>query len=362
MKTTQKKQGLGKQLGMLLLCGTMIASATPLGAGAVSQVEATLRPDITIVIDGSERTFYNASAQEAHPIVYNGTTYLPVRAIGELMGKNVDWNQSTLTVTLGGKRTTAAVSGTPDSKAKIQTVSAQVRDDFTIVVDGTQRSFADVNGKRVYPLLYNGSNYLPLRAVGELMGKRVSWDGKTDTVTLTGDSLVTDADSFSGGDASKPQVPQTGTEGLISAGDAKAKALAHAGLTASQVTMVQNKLEWEDGRQVYDVEFYTADRQEYDYEIDAVTGEVIRFDYDAEHGRSTATEDDIITREEATAAALAKVPGATAANVVKVKLDYDDGRAEYDVEIIYNGMEYEFEIDAVAGTILSWESEPADRK
>ena len=61
--------------------------------------------------------------------------------------------------------------------------------------------------------------------------------------------------------------------------------------------------------------------------------------------------------EKAKSIALAKVPGAAAANVRKAHLDYDDGRAQYEVEIIYNTMEYDFEIDASTGAILSWDSD-----
>ena len=92
---------------------------------------------------------------------------------------------STLTVTIGGARTTADVTGTPDATAKESNVTAELRPDFTIVVDGTVRTFQDVNGNTVYPMLYNGSTYLPVRAVGELMGKTVSWNGSTQTVTLS---------------------------------------------------------------------------------------------------------------------------------------------------------------------------------
>lgn len=42
-------------------------------------------------------------------------------------------------------------------------------------------------------------------------------------------------------------------------------------------------------------------------------------------------------------------PGATQANVRSVKLDWDDGRAEYEVKIIYGTTEYEFEINAYTG-------------
>ena len=36
----------------------------------------------------------------------------------------------------------------------------------------------------------------------------------------------------------------------------------------------------------------------------------------------------------------------------------DDSVREYEGEIHYNGMEYEFEINAYDGTILEWDEEP----
>lgn len=341
-----------KRLALPLCCGAMALSLNG-GALAVSQADVQLRPDMTIIIDGKTQTFYNADGQEVQPILCGGTTYLPVRAIGEVMGRNVDWNQDTLTVTLAGKRTAPATAGTADEDAAVMDVTAEVRDDFTIVVDGKTRTFTDADGKTVYPLLYEGSTYLPLRAIGGIMGKNVDWDGETKTVTLSG-SLVTDADSFSGG-GKNPASPGAGDNGLLSAEDAAAKALAHAGLKESEVTFVEKKLEWEDGRQVYDVEFYTAGGKEYDYEIDAKTGEILSFDYDAEH--YTPTGGSPADLEKAKEIALEKVPGAAASDIKKAKQDWDDGKKIFEIEIIYNEMEYDFEIDASTGTILEFDAE-----
>ncbi|MBC8536489.1 PepSY domain-containing protein [Feifania hominis] len=350
------RRATGRRLTALLLCTVLLAGVLALSAGAANTtVTAQLSPHFTIEIDGAEKTFYDAGGNEAHPIVYNGTTYLPLRAIGELMGKNVNWDEANLTVTLAGSRITAAVSGTPDTAAKKQNISAQIRRDFTIVVDGVTRTFADGAGNRVYPLLYNGITYLPLRSVGELMGDSVSFDSKTSTVILKRDSLVTDADSFNQGSQGS-QTTTPSTDGVISAETAKAKALAHAGLKAADVTFVKSKLEWDDGRRVYDVEFYTADYREYDYEIDAVTGSVLSFDYDADSYTPPSTGERI-SEAKARSIALAKVPGATASHVKKLKLDRDDGRWEYEIEIVYKEIEYDFEIDAVTGAILSWDAE-----
>lgn len=409
----------------------LLTSATP--ALAVTYGNAQVMPDRTIVVDGMARTFYAINGQEVHPISYGGTTYLPVRSIGELMNMNVDWNNDTKTITLTSPRTAAAATGTPDVNPKESTVSVSLRDDFTIIVDGVTQQFYDAGGNRVYPLLHNGVTYLPIRAVGELMGKVVSWDNATQTVTLSGSvdnsgNLVTDADSFGPGSGStgsttyitaetaktkalahaglsasqvtfvraypdwddgryvydvefytadykeydyeidaktgavlsfdydadhytRPSQPSTGT--TISAETAKSKALAHAGLSASQVTFVRATLDWDDGRSVYDVEFYTADYKEYDYEIDASTGAVLSFDYDADHYTRPTQSGTDIGLEKAKSIALSQVSGASSSHIRQAKRDYDDGRVEYEVKIVYNNYEYEFEIDGTTGTILS---------
>ena len=143
----------------------------------------------------------------------------------------------------------------------------------------------------------------------------------------------------------------------LTAEDAKAKALAHAGLAETDVTFIKAELDRDDGRLVYDVEFYTADYKEYDYEIDAATGEVVSYDYDAEDYAPPAAS-GAISAEDAKALALAQVPGASASDIREFETDRDDGRVEYEGKIVYGGMEYEFESDGYSGAIRSWDAEP----
>ena len=42
---------------------------------------------------------------------------------------------------------------------------------------------------------------------------------------------------------------------------------------------------------------------------------------------------------------------------IRIKQDYDDGRVIYEGKIIYQQMEYDFEIDSFTGNILDWEAE-----
>ncbi|MGN1031579.1 MAG: PepSY domain-containing protein, partial [Butyricicoccaceae bacterium] len=67
----------------------------------------------------------------------------------------------------------------------------------------------------------------------------------------------------------------------ISVADAKQTALKHAGFSEADVTRLEARLEKDDGRDIYDVEFY-KDRTEYDYAIDANTGKILSYHIDAD--------------------------------------------------------------------------------
>lgn len=184
-----------------------------------------------------------------------------------------------------------------------------------------------------------------------------SQTGETTPSTATGNQNNTAT--------TKPTAGQTTTtpaaNGQITLEQAKETALKHAGLKADAVTFVKAEQDYENGKLVYEVGFVTNDGGkivEYDYEIEAATGSVVSYDYDAENyvGATGATT---VSVDEATAkqTVLNKVPGATAANIYEWKLDFDDGRWEYDGKIVYNLMEYDFTVDASSGAVTEWDVE-----
>ena len=339
-------------------CAMALSAALTVSAFAATNVTATLSPDVTVRIDGAVCDFYNAQGKEVHPIIYNGTTYIPLRAVGELMGKNVNWDGTTGTASLSGTRTTGNVTGTPDTAAKRADVTFTLRPEYHIVIDGTERTFVNANGTKIDPAIYNGSIYLPLRAIGEIMGKRVSWDGATQTVRLDSTTSGGDVTDFDTNNSS-----QSAPTGGVTLEQAKQTALQHAGKTASQVQFVKTQQDWEHGRQVYEIEFIVSGGTgytEYDYEIDAATGKIVSYDYDAESYAPPAQSTNSgvkVTEATAKKTALSRVSGATEKDIYEWKLDYDDGRTEYEGKIIYGGMEYEFTINAATGAVTEWEAE-----
>ena len=105
------------------------------------------------------------------------------------------------------------------------------------------------------------------------------------------------------------------------------------------------------------MEFY-AGGKEYDYEIAAADGSILKKDFEVEdhwyHGGSAPQTG--ISQEQAEEIALQRVPGAQAEQI-RLNLEMDDGRMVYEGKIIHQEREYDFEIDADTGEIISWEEE-----
>ena len=144
---------------------------------------------------------------------------------------------------------------------------------------------------------------------------------------------------------------------------AKSKALKHAGVKSADANFIKVQRDYDDGRKIYEVDF-RANGYEYDYEIDAVSGEVLKYDKEKDHDyvapvtSKSEPKTEEISKSSAKKAAL-KHAGVKSADAtfVKVLLDYDDGRKTYEVDFRANGYEYDYEIDAVSGEILKYDKE-----
>lgn len=154
--------------------------------------------------------------------------------------------------------------------------------------------------------------------------------------------------------AAAPAQNAAGT-GTVDEAAAQKIALEHAGVKAADATITKSKLDYEDGRQVYDIEWY-AGGAKYDYEIATDTGEIISSAYE-EKTMGADSRNVTVSEADAKKTALDRVSGATDKDLYEWKLDYDDGRPEYEGKIIYGGTEYEFTIDASTGSVMEWDAE-----
>ena len=169
----------------------------------------------------------------------------------------------------------------------------------------------------------------------------------------------------------------TGAQGnatFIGESAATAAALTHAKVDQSAAQSLTVKLDEDDGVTYYEIEFCSAG-VEYDYEINATTGDVVKFEQDtcdhyAHRSASNSTTNQNQNQNQGTSTgsyigydaalqAACKHAGVDASQVSRLEneLDHDDGVACYEISFHYNGMEYDYEIQATNGQVLKYESE-----
>ena len=188
-------------------------------------------------------------------------------------------------------------------------------------------------------------------AVGAAASKDAAGDAASGAVQASGAAQASEAAQTSAA------AQNASDSGMIGEEKAKEIALNHAGLTEDQTQRLLVKRDYDDGRSIYEVEFYGEGRDEYDYEIDAVTGEIVTSDTDLhDHGTAPSEGQSQVSEEQVRQTVLERVPGASAENIF-LHLEWDDGRLEYEGELIYDNMEYEFKIDAYSGAVTEWEAE-----
>lgn len=184
-------------------------------------------------------------------------------------------------------------------------------------------------------------------------------DGSTGTTTTQPSTTKPNVGAVTTTPA-QTTTPNTGSAtGAVDEARAQEIALAHAGIKAADATITKSKLDYDDGRQVYELEWY-ANGAKYDYEIAVATGKIVNSGYEAKTVVGTGSS-ATVSEADAKKTVLSRVSGATEKDIYEWKLDYDDGRPEYEGKIIYGGTEYEFTIDATSGSVIEWDAETLNR-
>ena len=118
--------------------------------------------EISIKVNGEKLT------SDSLPMILDGRTLVPIRAVAEKLGYAVGWDSETESVTIN------SADGSTSLYYQI----------------GTDYAIKEVNGEAeiltldVAPFIYNGRTYLPLRSVGEATGSTVNWDADNRTVVI----------------------------------------------------------------------------------------------------------------------------------------------------------------------------------
>lgn len=111
---------------------------------------------VKVEIDKKELAF------DVLPIIQNGRTLVPMRAIFEALGADVEWNEETQSIT-----------------AKGNDITVQMQIGNNILTKNGQNIQMDVS-----PQIIDGRTMVPVRAVSDSFNVTVDWDGYTQTVSL----------------------------------------------------------------------------------------------------------------------------------------------------------------------------------
>ncbi len=171
---------------ILVLCLSSVSLAADI------ETKAILNRNVSIVYNNELKEFSDVNGVKVYPLTYQGTTYLPIRAISALFSIPVDWNGTERIVLLGSgdvsKSTVKTISEfvTGDNEE----VSLILSESISIQYNGVTQVFTDVNGTRVYPLNYRDTTYLPVRAISNMYGATVDWDGVNQRITLVKENKI----------------------------------------------------------------------------------------------------------------------------------------------------------------------------
>lgn len=119
---------------------------------------------------------------DSDPVIVNGRTLVPIRAIAEKLGYKVEWlpNLNTVMIFDGDMNYNETIGGYSFVNSTISlAVVIGSNEIFKQAITGTETLEIDVA-----PMIMNDRTYLPLRAVGEALGCKVDWNGSTNTVII----------------------------------------------------------------------------------------------------------------------------------------------------------------------------------
>lgn len=133
-----------------------LTAVIAVGCFAGFTAQANVAP-IRVVING------RAITTEVPPVVQNGRTLVPFRAIFEALGAQVEWTERT------------------------NTVAGYRGPNFVLLQPGMTRAWITGRETRldVGPVIVSGRTMVPLRFVAESLGAQVEWVEATRTVTIT---------------------------------------------------------------------------------------------------------------------------------------------------------------------------------
>lgn len=127
----------------------------------------------------------------------------------------------------------------------------------------------ELRGTSVYIIGFTAGDADYEYEVNALTGKVEGWERLRSTAAVTAEETASTPDSSSTSSAAGSNLPE-----LVDVQAAKLAAYSHAGIAEKDAQSVKSALRLDGLKLVYEIQF-TADKYDYDYTVDAVSGDII---------------------------------------------------------------------------------------
>ncbi|MCD8215993.1 MAG: hypothetical protein LUC97_10195 [Clostridiales bacterium] len=154
------------------------------------EITITKGTDVISMTINSETAYLNGEETilDTAPVIINSRTCMPIRFIAESLGFEVSWNENVRQIIITGIEETEEADET--------TIIMQI-DNPTAAINGVETEIEP--GEDVSPVISDGRTLVPLRFLAESLGFEVEWDAEIQQITITkgADSKVLEEDEIS---------------------------------------------------------------------------------------------------------------------------------------------------------------------
>lgn len=359
-KNSWKRNAAGIAAAVLLMLGVFGAQSYRANHAVASTVSLDVNPSISITVNSKERVLEvvplnNDAVQVVGDMDFSGSSLdVAFNALIGSMLRNGYLSEmaNSILVSIDGKD--AAMSAVLQQK-----LAEEMESIFR--ADGFAGAVLSQTVERNENLAVLAGQYGVSEGKAQFICRLIEKDGRHTFAELAGLSinelnLLASASTELG---SVKSVGNASDRGYIGRDAAKKAALTHANKTDSAISDYRCEFDWEDGVMIYEIEF-RADGLEYDYEINAATGAVIRCETERDDHVQTGNVpsgavsfSSEIGKDAAKDIAL-RHAGLTSGDIARYECSYEreNGTMVYEIEFKSGGYEYSYDIDAATGRIV----------
>ena len=153
---------------------------------ASEEKKVILNKSLPIKFNDNYVEFSNVKGDKVYPISHEGTTYLPIRSLSSLFNIPIEWDGVYNNIFLGEGEldTTSSKKILTFKKEENENIDVLINKKIKVYKDNVLQKFKTENGDIVYPISYQGTTYLPVRAISNLYNANIEWKAESREIEI----------------------------------------------------------------------------------------------------------------------------------------------------------------------------------